>query len=60
MPLRFVFNLSRSSVEPFLTYSTRADLREKIYQAWSTRGADRYVMDGSIMHHMQACFNIIS
>jgi peptidyl-dipeptidase Dcp len=32
--------LSRSSVEPFLQYATRRDLREKAYQAWIARGAN--------------------
>jgi peptidyl-dipeptidase Dcp len=35
----YVFTLSRSSVEPFLTFSTRRDLREKIWRAWVQRGA---------------------
>lgn len=29
---------TRSSVEPFLTYSTRADLREKVYTSFVNRG----------------------
>ena len=33
-----VITLSRSSVEPFLTFSTRRDLREKAFKAWSMRG----------------------
>jgi len=35
----FVFTLSRSSVEPFLTFSARRDLRERIWRAWVERGA---------------------
>jgi peptidyl-dipeptidase Dcp len=35
----FVITLSRSSVEPFLTFSTRRDLREKAWRAWVARGA---------------------
>jgi peptidyl-dipeptidase Dcp len=34
-----VVTLSRSSVEPFLTFSTRRDLRERIWRAWTSRGA---------------------
>src|SRR3979490_2032536 len=34
-----VITLSRSSVEPFLQFSTRRDLREKIFRAWIARGA---------------------
>ncbi len=35
---KHVITLSRSSIEPFLTYSTRRDLREKAFDAWTTRG----------------------
>ena len=34
----YVITLSRSSVEPFLTFSTRRDLREKAHRAWAGRG----------------------
>jgi peptidyl-dipeptidase Dcp len=33
-----VVTLSRSSVEPFLQYSARRDLREKAFRAWIARG----------------------
>ena len=33
-----VITLSRSLVVPFLTFSSRADLREKAWRAWSGRG----------------------
>jgi peptidyl-dipeptidase Dcp len=33
-----VVTTSRSSVEPFLQFSTRRDLREKIFRAWIARG----------------------
>jgi peptidyl-dipeptidase Dcp len=33
-----VITLSRSSIEPFLQYSSRRDLREKAFQAWLARG----------------------
>ena len=33
-----VITLSRSSVEPFLVFSTRRDLREKAWRAWIARG----------------------
>ena len=33
-----VITLSRSSVEPFLQYSARRDLREKVYRAFIARG----------------------
>lgn len=32
--------LSRSSVVPFLTFSTRRDLRERAWRAWTSRGAN--------------------
>jgi peptidyl-dipeptidase Dcp len=34
----YVITLSRSSVEPFLTFSDRRDLREKAWRAWTCRG----------------------
>ena len=34
----WVITLSRSLVVPFLTYSSRRDLREAAYRAWTTRG----------------------
>jgi peptidyl-dipeptidase Dcp len=33
-----VITLSRSLIEPFLTFSDRADLREQAWRAWSSRG----------------------
>jgi peptidyl-dipeptidase Dcp len=35
---RWVITLARSSVEPFLTFSARRDLRQIAYQAWAQRG----------------------
>ena len=35
---RYVVTLSRSSVEPFLTFSARRDLRQRAYEAWLRRG----------------------
>jgi peptidyl-dipeptidase Dcp len=37
-PERFAVTLSRSSVEPFLQFSARRDLREAAYRAWAARG----------------------
>jgi peptidyl-dipeptidase Dcp len=37
-PGKFAITLARSSVETFLQFSSRRDLREKIFQAWITRG----------------------
>jgi peptidyl-dipeptidase Dcp len=37
-PGRHVITLSRSSVEPFLQFSARRNLREKIFRAWTARG----------------------
>jgi peptidyl-dipeptidase Dcp len=34
----YVITLSRSLVEPFITYSTRRDLREKAWRLWTSRG----------------------
>ncbi len=35
---RFAVTLSRSIIEPFLTFSTRRDLREQAFRAWVARG----------------------
>ncbi len=35
---KYVITLSRASVEPFLTFSARRDLREAAYRAWTARG----------------------
>ncbi len=34
----YIITLSRSSVEPFLTFSARRDLRERAFGAWADRG----------------------
>lgn len=38
MPEKYVITLARSSVESFLQFSTRRDLREKAFAAWISRG----------------------
>ena len=38
LPGRHVITLSRSSIEPFLQFSERRDLREAAWRAWTTRG----------------------
>lgn len=40
-------SLSRSIADPFLTYSTRRDLREKVYTAWLARGENGGETDNS-------------
>ncbi|MTI17327.1 M3 family peptidase [Rhodobacteraceae bacterium RKSG542] len=35
---KHVITLSRSSIEPFLQFSTRRDLRQEAFEAWSKRG----------------------
>ncbi|MDH3666368.1 MAG: M3 family metallopeptidase [Paracoccaceae bacterium] len=37
-PGKYAITLSRSSIEPFLTFSTRRDLREAAWRAWTGRG----------------------
>ena len=37
-PDRHAVSLSRSIADPFLTFSSRRDLREKVYMAWQARG----------------------
>lgn len=39
-PQEGVITLARSSVEGFLTYSSRRDLREQAFRAWISRGAN--------------------
>src|SRR5438132_703268 len=36
---KHVITISRSSVEPFLQFSARRDLGEKVFRAWIARGA---------------------
>ncbi|MEK9661357.1 MAG: M3 family metallopeptidase, partial [Alphaproteobacteria bacterium] len=38
-PGRYAVTLSRSIIEPFLTFSERRDLRETAFTAWASRGA---------------------
>jgi peptidyl-dipeptidase Dcp len=35
---KYVITLSRSSIEPFLQFSSRRDLREQAFKAWARRG----------------------
>lgn len=35
---KYAITLSRSSIEPFLRFSSRRDLREQAYKAWTSRG----------------------
>ena len=36
---KYVITLARASVEPFLAFSSRRDLRRTAYEAWAARGA---------------------
>jgi peptidyl-dipeptidase Dcp len=38
LPSKHVITLSRSSIEPFLQFSSRRDLREQAFKAWAARG----------------------
>ncbi len=42
-----VITLSRSSIEPFLQFSERRDLREKAFKAWIKRGASKTETDNT-------------
>jgi peptidyl-dipeptidase Dcp len=44
-PGKHVVTLSRSSIEPFLTFSTRRDLREQAFKAWAARGDNEDATD---------------
>ncbi len=35
---QYVITLARSSIEPFLSFSARRDLRRRAYEAWTARG----------------------
>jgi peptidyl-dipeptidase Dcp len=37
---RYALTTGRASVEPFLQFASRRDLREKIFKAWTSRGAN--------------------
>ena len=52
-PERFAVTLSRSSVEPFLQFSARRDLREAAFRAWAARGENGGATDnGAIAAEM--------
>jgi len=42
---RYVVTLARSSIEPFLTFSARRDLRRHVYEAWLRRGENEGAHD---------------
>ncbi|MDP9810581.1 peptidyl-dipeptidase Dcp [Rhizobium tibeticum] len=42
---KFAVTLSRSIIEPFLTFSERRDLREQAFEAWVARGENDGVTD---------------
>lgn len=41
----YVVTLSRSLIDPFLTFSTRRELREKAFRAWTMRGQNGNTSD---------------
>jgi len=44
---RWVVTLARSSAEPFLTFSSRRDLRRTLWEAWTARGAHQGANDNA-------------
>jgi peptidyl-dipeptidase Dcp len=44
---KYAITTSRSSVEPFLQFSSRRDLREKIFRAWMVRGENGGATDNA-------------
>ena len=50
-----VITLARSSFEPFMTFSTRRDLREKLFKGWTNRGGndDQYNNEENIRRILQ-------
>ncbi|MFV0369003.1 MAG: M3 family metallopeptidase [Hyphomicrobiaceae bacterium] len=49
LPGKHVITLSRSSVEGFLTFSARRDLREVAFDAWTSRGANGGTTDNRVI-----------
>jgi len=48
---RWVVTLARSSAEPFLTFSSRRDLRRTLWEAWTARGAHKGSNDNAPLVH---------
>jgi peptidyl-dipeptidase Dcp len=52
---RWVVTLARSCAEPFLTFSSRRDLRRTLWEAWTARGAHQGANDNMpIIHEIMA------
>ena len=52
---KYAITLSRSSIAPFLQYSTRRDLREEAFKAWIARGSGGGATDNrAIIHELLA------
>jgi len=53
LPGQHAITLSRSSVEPFLQFSARRELREKAFRAWIARGDNEGPTDNApVIHEM--------
>ena len=48
-PGKYAVTLSRSSVEPFLQFSARRDLRETAFRAWAARGENGGATDNRLI-----------
>jgi peptidyl-dipeptidase Dcp len=48
-PEHFAVTLSRSSIEPFLQFSARRDLREAAFRAWEARGENGGASDNRVI-----------
>lgn len=46
---KYVITLSRSSIEPFLQFSKRRDLREQAFKAWAARGDNGNATDNKVI-----------
>jgi peptidyl-dipeptidase Dcp len=44
---RWIVTLARSAAEPFLTFSSRRDLRRTLWEAWTARGAHEGARDNA-------------
>jgi len=55
---KYVFTVQRSSMYPFLTYSTRRDLREKLYKGYIQRGDNNNEYDNKEITSKIASFRV--
>ena len=55
---KYVFTIQRPSMYPFLTYSTRRDLREKLYKGYINRGDNGDSLDNKVILSRMAALRV--